>query len=331
MRQNFRSILRGGQANASNIAPPPHPGLEFPAEFKGREGGAAKLLKLESSVEIVASTTSHWELAVGCYLKPNPIRAVLKLPKTRPNYVRAGLTNSGPIRCSLKYLAAIRWKSFWTLILRSSGHHHLNTMSMWPKFGRNILSTPGKIIELDQLPPLAVPSRHRWHRSWGSTILDTYSVCIDWEIIRLYGRDCGYTVAIVYGIGSINYEAVCILPALSYNKSTTVLICLTVSNAASYVFYHISKHFHKTYIRSLFVEDNETSSTVIQHTIENSIQDHLTQSAISRSPWQGEYLNSICATGRPTREATCATSTRLNGSTIRSKFCSRRLSYNAVK
>ena len=49
-------ILRGGQANASNISPPPHPGLEFPAEFKGREGGAAKLLKLESSVEIVAST-----------------------------------------------------------------------------------------------------------------------------------------------------------------------------------------------------------------------------------------------------------------------------------
>src|SRR5271155_736028 len=55
-------ILRGGQANASNIAPPPHPGLEFPAEFKGREGGAAKLLKLESSVEIVPSTT--WQVLV---------------------------------------------------------------------------------------------------------------------------------------------------------------------------------------------------------------------------------------------------------------------------
>ena len=52
---NLPLILRGGQANASNIArPPPHPGLEFPAEFKGREGGAARLLKLESSVGIVA-------------------------------------------------------------------------------------------------------------------------------------------------------------------------------------------------------------------------------------------------------------------------------------
>ena len=89
-----------------------------------------------------------------------------------------------------------------------------------------------------------------------------YSFCVVCEIIRLYGRYCVYTVDIVYGIG-VNYETVCILPALSYNKSTTVLICLTVSNAASYVFYHISKHFHKTYIRSLFVEDIKTSSTVI--------------------------------------------------------------------
>src|SRR5271170_3209367 len=92
-----------------------------------------------------------------------------------------------------------------------------------------------------------------------------------------------YTVDIVYGIGSINYEAVCILAAFSYNKSTTVLICLTVSNAASYVFYHINQNCHRIYIRSLFVEHNETSSTMIQYTIEDSIQNHLTQSTISRT------------------------------------------------
>src|SRR5271154_5606419 len=43
---------------------------------------------------------SHWR-PVGSYLKPNPIRAVLKLPKTRPIYVRAGLTSSGPITCAV--------------------------------------------------------------------------------------------------------------------------------------------------------------------------------------------------------------------------------------
>src|SRR5271170_5746347 len=34
---------------------------------------------------------SHWG-PVGLYLKPNPVRAVLKLPKTCPIEVRAGLT-----------------------------------------------------------------------------------------------------------------------------------------------------------------------------------------------------------------------------------------------
>src|SRR5271154_2523300 len=34
---------------------------------------------------------SHWR-PIGRYLKPNPIRAVLKPCKTRPTYVQAGLT-----------------------------------------------------------------------------------------------------------------------------------------------------------------------------------------------------------------------------------------------
>ena len=93
-----------------------------------------------------------------------------------------------------------------------------------------------------------------------------------------------------------------------------------------------------SYILLWLVKDNQTSTSLIQNTMEYFVQDHLRQPKRTRlrqntlTHWMNEtYLSSTACRPWPTCWATYSTSTTEYGSTIRRRFCSSRVSYRAER
>ena len=100
-----------------------------------------------------------------------------------------------------------------------------------------------------------------------------------------------------------------------------------------------------THVFLWLVVHNQAPGTLVEDTVEDLVQDHLTQSVqetdtVSWSATQpsamskkraATYLSSTSRTGCLTSLATWAISTREYGSMIRSRFCSRRVSYSAER